>query len=87
MDQTHRAARQTLQRVTDRVRLLAAKDREALTALDGFLGTLIQAQGHAYWRGLLLAMLETGANTPEPRTADVSAWESKRASADDAEAC
>jgi hypothetical protein len=64
MDQATHTARQTLQQVIDRVRLLADKDREALTALDAMLGALLEMQGNVQGRGILLAIMQTGADVP-----------------------
>jgi hypothetical protein len=76
--------RVTFWRIIHKAGRLAYQDPAALTALDAFLGTMLEAAEHPYWRGILMALLETGANTTGPRAADVLDWEDKRATAADA---
>jgi hypothetical protein len=69
MNEATYAARQTTQRVVDRVRLLAGKDPEALAALDAFLGELLTYRHDGPEHTMLMGLLRTGGDIPKFRAA------------------
>lgn len=69
LDTTNRAAgirvRDTLTRVIERSRLLADRDPAMLTAMDAFLGAMLQMRDNAHAHNFVMAALETVAEMPE----------------------